>query len=147
MYIDIEMSDAKAYIKGGVDYPEIKGVVRFYQKGNGVLVMAQINGLPETETGFFGFHIHEGNLCSGEGFENTGGHYNPQNVPHPSHAGDLPPLISAGGMAKISFITDRFTVGEIIGKTAVIHDMPDDFMTQPSGNSGKKIACGVIEKI
>ena len=71
-------------------------------------------------------------------------HYNPKSCPHPYHAGDLPPLFSANGYAYSAVLTDRFTVDEIIGKTVVIHSSPDDFTTQPSGNAGRKIACGVI---
>lgn len=65
---------------------------------------------------------------------------------HPEHAGDLPPLIRCRGNAYLSFRTDRFSVNEIIGRTVVIHSDPDDFHTQPAGNAGKKIACGVIQK-
>ena len=58
----------------------------------------------------------------------------------------MPPLFWNNGYAFQMFLTDRFTVKEIIGKTVIIHDNADDFTTQPSGNSGEKIACGVIEK-
>lgn len=63
---------------------------------------------------------------------------------HPNHAGDLPPLLSAGGYAKMTVLTGRFRVDEIVGRTLVIHNGVDDFTGQPSGNSGKKIACGII---
>ncbi|MBQ4317365.1 MAG: superoxide dismutase family protein, partial [Clostridia bacterium] len=106
-----------------------------------------ISGLPNTSSGFFGFHIHEGNNCLGNKFENTGNHYNPNRLPHPLHAGDMPPLISCNGNAFLAFFTDRFSIDEIIGKTVVIHSNPDDFTTQPSGNAGTKIACGVIKAL
>jgi Cu-Zn family superoxide dismutase len=77
-------------------------------------------------------------------FPSSGTHYNPNNCPHPYHAGDMPPLFGANGYAFLTFVTSRFTVNEIIGKTIIIHSMPDDFTTNPSGNSGEKIACGVI---
>ena len=73
-------------------------------------------------------------------------HYNPKGCEHPYHAGDLPPLFGNGGSALSLFLTNRFSVREITGKTVIIHDRPDDFTTQPSGNSGTKIACGVIER-
>ena len=92
-------SDAKAFIKGSEDYPHIRGEVMFYQTKDGVLVSARISGLPQSEAGFFGFHIHEGENCKGDSFKNTGGHYNPKDRPHPSHAGDLPPLFSNRGYA------------------------------------------------
>ena len=125
----------------------VSGDVEFYTREKGTLVVARISGLPETEDGFLGFHIHEGNNCRGEGFANTGGHYNPGEKPHPQHAGDLPPLLSSGGRAYLAVLTDRFTAEEVVGRTVVIHNRPDDFRTQPSGESGEKIACGVIRKV
>lgn len=139
--------DAVARITGGVEAPQLSGCVEFYQKNGCVLVVARISGLPkESETGFFGFHIHQGRNCSGAEFSRTEGHYNPTGLPHPEHAGDLPPLLRCQGTAYLSFRTDRFSVNEIIGRTVVIHSDPDDFHTQPAGNAGKKIACGVIRK-
>lgn len=79
-------------------------------------------------------------------FSNAMAHYNPENCPHPYHAGDMPPLFGNQGYAFLMFLTDRFMVRNVIGKTVIIHDNPDDFTTQPSGNSGAKIACGVIQK-
>ena len=140
--------DAVARITGGVEAPRLSGCVEFYQENGCVLVVARISGLPkESETGFFGFHIHEGTDCGGEGFGDTGSHYSPTPSPHPMHAGDLPPLLSVNGQAYLAVQTDRFTVEEIIGRTVVIHDRADDFTSQPAGNAGKKIACGVIRKV
>ena len=137
--------DAVAQITGGVEAPQLTGCAQFYQEGGCVLVVARISGLPrESKTGFFGFHIHQGGDCSGVGFSGTEGHYNPMGQEHPEHAGDMPPLIWCQGNAYLSFKTDRFSVNEIIGRTVVIHSDPDDFHTQPAGNAGKKIACGVI---
>ncbi len=137
--------NASAKIHGGVDNPKLLGEVNFYQKENGVLIEVFVNGLPETESGFFGFHIHEGENCTGVDFANTGNHYNPENTSHPNHKGDLPPLMYCLGGAFQTVLTDRFRVSDIIGKTVVIHDSPDDFTSQPSGNAGVKIACGVIK--
>ena len=140
-------SDAVARIVGGEEAPQLSGCVRFYQEGGCVLIVAEISGLPkESETGFFGFHIHQGSECSGEGFSGTEGHYNPLGQGHPGHAGDLPPLLSCKGNAYLFVKTGRFSVDEIIGRTVVIHSDPDDFRTQPAGNAGKKIACGVIQR-
>ena len=139
--------DAVARITGGAEAPQLSGRVEFYQENGCVLVAARISGLPrESETGFFGFHIHQGGDCSGVGFSGTGSHYNPAERAHPEHAGDLPPLLECRGRAYLSFRTDRFSVNDIIGRTVVIHSDPDDFHTQPAGNAGKKIACGVIRK-
>ena len=93
---------------------------------------------------FFGFHIHENGDCS-DNFANTGSHYNPQNQIHPNHAGDLPSLLSNRGYAWTVFFDSYLTIPEIIGKSVVVHKLADDFSTQPSGNSGTKIACGVIQ--
>lgn len=112
-----------------------------------MLIEAKISGLPNVnETGLFGFHIHQGGDCSGAGFSGTEGHYNPAGQTHPEHAGDLPPLLSCQGNAYLSVRTNRFSMNEIIGRTVVIHSDPDDFHSQPAGNAGKKIACGVIRK-
>ncbi len=143
--------NATAQLRGSEEYPEIKGEVRFYQTDLGTIVAAEVNGLPSPESlcasPVFGFHIHGGGSCTGnqaDPFADALTHYDPYNCPHPYHAGDMPPLFPSGGYAFSLFITDRFTVREIIGKTVMIHSMPDDFTTQPSGNAGSKIACGEI---
>lgn len=143
--------DAHAVIKGGPNDPNINGQVFFYQLINGVLLIAQLQGLPQgagaCSPNIFGFHIHSGNSCTGtpeDPFAQSGSHYNPTNCPHPAHAGDLPPLFGNHGYAFMAFITDRFSVNEVIGRTVIVHASPDDFTTQPSGNSGAKIACGQI---
>lgn len=137
--------DAIARIQGGSEAPCLSGEVRFYQKNGRVLVAAHISGLPQTSaTGFFAFHIHEGGSCAGEHFSDTGGHYNPACASHPNHAGDLPPLLLCCGGADLAVETDRFSVRDVLGRTVVIHSGSDDFHSQPSGNAGTKIACGVI---
>lgn len=137
--------DAVAYVRGGTAAPNINGQVRFYQEPGSVLVVADVAGLPQnSETGFFGFHIHEGNSCTGADFPQTGSHYNPEEADHPGHAGDLPPLMIQQGRAYLAVRTDRFRVQDILGRTVVLHSNPDDFRTQPAGNAGSKIACGVI---
>ncbi len=137
---------AIAWIQGGSDLPQLSGMVRFFQSIHGVIVEAEIFGLPDSTTGFFAFHIHEGDSCTGEDFSNTGSHFNLKEEIHPNHAGDLPPLLSDHGKAYMKVLTDRFRIEEIIGRTVIIHDAPDDFHTQPSGNAGAKIACAVIQK-
>lgn len=138
---------AIAYVKGSNEAPELCGKVEFYQKKSCVLITVNVIGLPPTTTGFFGFHIHEGKSCSGCFFSDTGNHYNPTEAPHPSHSGDLPPLMLCNGGVCQSVTTNRFKVQDIIGRTVVIHNMPDDFSSQPSGNAGVKIACGVIRSV
>ena len=137
---------AIARIYGGKDYPQLSGTVRFFLGIDGVIVEVEVKGLPETESSFFGFHIHAGGSCTGEGFADTESHYNPGEDIHPQHAGDLPPLLSNDGKAYMKVLSNRFSIEEIIGRTVIIHNAPDDFRTQPSGNAGVKIACGVIQK-
>lgn len=143
---------AFAIISGGAQYPDIDGVIRLYQTPNGVLTVTEIYGLPisfnSCQSRIFAIHIHEGAFCSGNAadqFYNVGSHYNPYGCPHPYHSGDMPPLFTSGNMAFSAFLTDRFRIEEIIGKTVIIHDRPDDFTTQPAGNAGNKIACGEIQ--
>lgn len=141
---------AYALIRGNEFYEELKGEVWFFETRIGVIVVTEVEGLPENKDGtsnIFAFHIHEGGSCSGDSddpFRNALTHYNPDNKPHPYHAGDLPPIFSAGGKSFSAVLTNRFGVNEIIGKTIIIHSSVDDFTSQPAGNSGRKIACGEI---
>lgn len=138
---------AVAHISGAADGPT--GDVSFYPYSGNTLVVADIRRLPHRDapcaSGVFGFHIHEGGSCGGVGFSDTKGHFNPGGCAHPHHAGDLPPLFGCNGRAFMAFLTDRFHISDVIGRTVVIHSQPDDFTTQPAGNSGEKIACGVIQ--
>lgn len=147
-------AQAAASIAGSEHYPDISGVVRFYQTGEGVIVWAEVSGLPRSSQPcggqVFGFHIHKGSGCGGnmdDPFADAMSHYDPGGCEHPYHAGDLPPLFGNDGFALSLFLTSRFTVDEVLGRTVIIHDHPDDFTTQPSGNSGTKIACGVIRRV
>lgn len=142
---------AVAFIKGSDRYPDLHGKVILKQEEYGVILTTEVYNLPVNTstcpTNIFGFHIHEGTSCTGNStdpFLDAKSHYNPKNCPHPAHSGDLPPLFSNNGYAYLSFLTNRFTLREIIGKVIIIHDKPDDFTSQPAGNSGNKIACGKI---
>ncbi|MGN0985079.1 MAG: superoxide dismutase family protein [Candidatus Enterenecus sp.] len=148
MRIPLGRPEAAACLTGGPEAPELSGSVYFYSTPGGVLVAADIRGLPRSDAcRFFAFHIHEGGDCGGEGFAHTGGHFNPTGADHPEHAGDLPPLLGCGGRAFLAALTDQFRVRDILGRTVVIHSHSDDFHTQPSGNAGSKIACGVIRRV
>lgn len=142
---------AVAKIRGSEKYKRINGEVFFFNAPGGVLVSVSVDNLPTSQEpcalNIFGFHLHEGAECKdGEiPFDSAGEHYNPNSCPHPAHAGDFPPLFAGkNGHGFATFWTDRITLNEIVGKTALIHLMPDDLSTQPSGNSGERIACGVV---
>ncbi len=141
---------AYAHMNGSEQFPDVKGMVLFYPYENGTVVVADIGGLPkEMESGrnFLGFHIHEGFVCTGNAqdpFADAGMHYSKTPTMHPGHTGDMPVLFVNQGKAWMAFFTDRFIADEVRGRTVVIHDMADDFRSQPAGNSGSRIACGVI---
>jgi Cu-Zn family superoxide dismutase len=130
------------------------GTVTFTQKGDRVVLDAKVAGLVP---GAHGFHIHEkGDCSSGDGMS-AGGHFNPRGKPHamPSttdrHAGDMPMLVAdAAGNATLVVELDVMTIGggdtDIVGRGLVVHKDPDDFKTQPTGNSGARVACGVITR-
>lgn len=143
--------DAVATVKGSAAYPRLWGNVSFYQLKEGVLAAAQFGGLPVGEgpcgSKVFALHIHKGKSCTGDEkdpFAAASTHYNPLDCPHPSHAGDMPPLFGNQGTAWYTFLTDRFAVKDIIGRAVIVHAGPDDFTSQPAGNAGAKIACGII---
>ena len=140
---------AMAWIRGGSQFPKISGLVKFYDTSyGGTLVEAEIFGLPDIATDtsdFYAMHIHETGDCS-QNFTRTGEHYNPAEETHPKHAGDMPPLLSNQGYAWTAFFDRRFTVDQVLDRSVVIHQMADDFHSQPSGNSGMKIGCGVIRQ-
>lgn len=142
---------AYAEIHGSADFPDLYGYALFYQRVDGIFITFQVNGLPvpqnPCDSAVFAMHIHEGDSCTGnetDPFADAGTHYNPGGCPHPAHAGDLPPLFGNDGYAWGAVFSNRFTVSDILGRTLIIHRGPDDFITQPSGNSGDKIACGII---
>ena len=145
-----------AHIKGGPLAPSIKGSVYFIPALRGTWVYVNVSGLPEYKpaegssppVGPFGFHIHDKGNCEvsnpSNPFEAAGSHYNPTSQPHGNHAGDFPVLFSNHGKSIMYFFTDKFKVSEIMGKSVMIHQNPDDYRTQPAGASGKRLACGVI---
>jgi superoxide dismutase, Cu-Zn family len=131
------------------------GTVTFVQKGDKVVVKANVTGLKPN--GEHGFHVHEkGDCSSGDGMS-AGGHFNPAGAQHgnptsgPHHVGDMPNLkADANGVATVTWEETDFTVTDgpasIVGRAVVIHLNPDDYKSQPAGNSGPRIACGVIAK-
>lgn len=148
--LSYERPDAAAWTTGNTAYPRLSGLVKFYRTSySGILVEAEVFNLPDIDeqgsSDFYAMHIHDAGDCS-DNFQNTGDHYNPEQVPHPNHAGDLLPLMGNQGYAWSAFYDKRFTLDEIIGRSVIIHSGRDDFSSQPSGNSGTKIGCGVIRR-
>lgn len=136
-----------AVISGSAEYPKIHGTVSFFKAHNGSMVVAEIFNLP-SENGVFAMHIHNGKSCTGNAddpFANAGSHLNFTDTGHPFHTGDLPALFSNNGYAWTAVYTNRFQPLQVKGLPVIIHALPDDFHSQPSGNSGSKIACGIIK--
>lgn len=132
------------------------GTVHFHQLEDRVRVVARVSGLvPGRE---HGFHIHEAGDCgSGDGMS-AKGHFNPGKHPHghfsssERHAGDLPALKGdSGGAAGLQVDLDLITIepgpASIVGRSLIVHADPDDYRTQPTGNSGARIACAVIRRV
>lgn len=136
-----------ANIVGNELAPELKGVMYLYPYQTGTLLEIEVVNMPKDEAHPYAFHIHEGTSCGTGDFAASGSHYNPTNQPHPMHVGDLPPLFSNDGYSYMTVYTNRFTPSDVLGRTVIIHNGMDDFKTQPSGNSGAKMACGVITKM
>jgi superoxide dismutase, Cu-Zn family len=133
------------------------GTATFTQVGSAVRVVLEVQGLPP---GQHGVHVHTVGKCDGPDFTSAGSHFNPMNRQHGAlnpqgpHAGDLPNLtVGADGKGRLESTTELFTLGsgttsifDADGSALVIHAAPDDFKTDPTGNSGARIACGVIAK-
>ncbi len=147
---------ATAIVRGGPLAPGILGVVQFFEVPGGSWVSVMVDGLPayqpasgnQPQVGPHGFHIHQNGNCEvgdpAMPFTAAGEHWNPTNQPHGNHVSDFPVLFSNNGRAVMGFFTNKFRVAEVIGKAVVIHESPDDYRTQPAGNSGRRLACGVI---
>ena len=133
----------------------VSGSLQFTQLPGRVRISGEVRGLrPNT---VHGFHIHEkGDCSSGDGMS-TGGHFNPDGHAHGAatgamhHAGDLPSLqADASGTAQFRYETAELTVGsgphDVVGHGLIVHKDADDFTTQPTGNSGARLACAVITR-
>jgi superoxide dismutase, Cu-Zn family len=151
-----ERMTAIAQMKGGPLAPNLTGVAYFQAVSGGTQVYVEVTGLPAYEPGSenkapigpHGFHLHENGNCEvgdpSDPFQAAGGHWNPTNQPHGNHAGDFPVLFSNDGMARMCFFTNKFKPDDIIGRAVILHQNPDDYRSQPAGDAGKRLACGVI---
>ncbi|HSR17096.1 MAG TPA: superoxide dismutase family protein [Ignavibacteriaceae bacterium] len=132
---------------------DVHGKVAFVKEENGIRVTADIEGL---KPGKHGFHIHEVGDCSAPDGSSAGGHFNPDHKNHGApmdsvrHVGDLGNLeADADGKAHIEWLDTLITLegtNSIIGRSVIVHEKADDFKTQPTGNAGGRLACGIIEK-
>jgi Cu-Zn family superoxide dismutase len=130
------------------------GNVSFRELGDKVEVRGDVRDLPPGR--HFGFHVHEKGDCSAPDAMSAGGHFNPAGKPHghpdkspERHAGDMPNLRSdAEGNAVYAFTTNLLAVSpgptSVVGRAVVVHANPDDYSSQPAGNAGPRIACGLI---
>jgi Cu-Zn family superoxide dismutase len=130
---------------------QVEGTIRFTTEAGGVRVKGEVRNLAP---GDHGFHIHENGDCSADDGTSAGGHFNPQAMPHAArdagrrHGGDLGNITAdASGRATIDFLDAHLALdgaGSIIGRGVIVHANKDDFTTQPTGNAGGRVACGVI---
>lgn len=129
---------------------KVSGTVTFTQEGETTRIVGEIKGLKKS--GKHGFHIHEFGDCSSPDFTSAGGHFNPDGTQHGNltdaqkHAGDMGNIeADAKGVAKIDLIVKNMPVNKgIAGRSLVIHEKEDDLKSQPSGNAGSRLACGII---
>jgi Cu-Zn family superoxide dismutase len=136
---------------------EVVGTTNFWADDGGVRLVTDVRGLPP---GPHGFHLHAVGKCDPPGFTSAGGHFNPTGKmhgmlnPRGPHAGDLPNLdVGADGTGRLKYVARGVTLGagpgslfDGNGTAVVIHAGPDDYKTDPAGNSGARIACGVVRK-
>jgi superoxide dismutase, Cu-Zn family len=131
---------------------KVTGIVTFTAVADGVQVHAEITGLTP---GKHGFHVHEFGDCSAVDGSSAGAHFNPTNQPHAGpdaavrHEGDMGNIeADTSGGAKVDYVDHQISIANdaksVIGRSVIVHAKADDLQTQPSGDSGARIACGVI---
>ena len=131
---------------------KVSGTVTFTEVADGVQVQAEITGL---SPGKHGFHVHEFGDCSASDLASAGGHFNPTNKPHAGpdaaarHVGDMGNVeADASGTAKLNYVDHEISLTNdqrsVIGRSVIVHAKADDLKSQPAGDSGARIACGVI---
>jgi Cu-Zn family superoxide dismutase len=130
---------------------KVTGTVKFTQVPGGVKVVADLQGLTK---GKHGFHIHEFGDCNSPDGTSAGAHFNPKSTNHGSpadamrHDGDMGNIeADASGKAHLEYVDKTLSFSgdaSIIGRSVIVHEKEDDMKTQPTGNAGARIACGVI---
>ena len=149
----VEMHDGVANL-ASASGSLVSGQLQVMSMGSGVHIAGDIGGLEPNSA--HGFHIHEKGDCSAVDATSAGGHFNPLGAPHgrmettPHHAGDMDNIVAdADGVAHVNIHVPGVTLGgggptDIAGRALIVHADPDDYQSQPSGNAGARVACGVI---
>lgn len=130
----------------------VAGTVKFVELGGKTRVAVKLSGVA---AGTHGFHLHEKGDCGDAEFANAGGHFNPAGAPHaapnqtPRHSGDLGNVVvGADGRASVEIESELLSVkpgpNSVVGRAVILHEKADDLTTQPTGNAGGRIACGVV---
>ena len=134
---------------------KIVGMATFREATGGVLVSVEVKGLTP---GLHAIHVHAVGKCEGPGFTSAGGHFNPAQKQHGlknpqgPHAGDMPNMyVAKDGVGRFEVLNDNISLGagdrslfDADGSALVIHAGVDDYVTDPAGNAGDRVACGVI---
>jgi superoxide dismutase, Cu-Zn family len=131
---------------------QVEGTVSFQKASGGVRVIARLSGL---RPGLHGFHVHTNGDCSAPDGSSAGDHFNPTNTRHgdrydeQAHIGDMGNVVADdSGQATLDYVDPHMTLdgqNSIVGRSVVVHANQDDLQTQPSGNSGPRVGCGVIQ--
>lgn len=146
---------AAVAVLAGTSESPVRGELHLTSAADGVRVMGEIAGLtPGSE---HGFHVHEHGDCSAPDASSAGGHFNPANAQHGGpeasarHLGDIPNIRSnENGTAEVNAMIAGATLNDggpnnLVGKAFIVHAKADDYKTQPSGDSGARLACGVVQ--
>lgn len=149
-------SPTKAYAQ--LESPRLKILksdIKLEETSKGIIITAEVSGLRPGSV--HGFHIHEKGECKGPDFESAGGHLNPTHHEHNAptaeskHLGDLGNIVANDrGVAKTEVVIpaeEGVKLSALTGKAFIMHDKPDDMSSQPAGNAGDRLACGIIKTL
>lgn len=162
-FVALGIAGGEAAAAGAVAEAQLKptqgnavgGIVTFTEEAGKVRAVANVTGL---KPGSHGFHVHEKGDCSAPDGTSAGGHFNPSGAPHGDphkghqhHAGDMPMLVAdKNGKAQLTVEMKGVTVADgpssLVGRAVIVHADADDHATQPTGNSGARVACGLIAR-